>query len=98
MIGYFYFGGISGASAVIAAFSRLYGGASGAQLARIATYVSFLSLRPVPRSAHSRSRPASPILPYAARVPGQLADVDWHLGTDDVRGHLGAGDRSPTPG
>ena len=48
VIGYFYFGGISGASAVIAAFSRLYGGVSGAQLARIATYVSFLSLVPCP--------------------------------------------------
>ncbi len=48
MIGYFYFGGISGASAVIAAFARLYGGGSGAQLARIATYVSFLSLLPCP--------------------------------------------------
>lgn len=48
VIGYFYFGGISGASAVIAAFLRLYGDASGAQLARIATYVSFLSLVPCP--------------------------------------------------
>ncbi len=48
VIGYFYFGGISGASAAVAAFSRLYGGTSGAQLARIATYVSFLSLLPCP--------------------------------------------------
>ncbi|HEX2282242.1 MAG TPA: NrfD/PsrC family molybdoenzyme membrane anchor subunit [Thermomicrobiales bacterium] len=48
VIGYFYFGGISGASAVIAAFSRLYGGASGTALARIATYVSFLTLLPCP--------------------------------------------------
>jgi formate-dependent nitrite reductase membrane component NrfD len=48
VIGYFYFGGIAGASAVIAAFSRLFGGVSGAQLARIATYVSFLSLLPCP--------------------------------------------------
>ena len=48
VIGYFYFGGISGASAVIAAFSRLYGGAPGAPLARIATYVSFVSLLPCP--------------------------------------------------
>jgi formate-dependent nitrite reductase membrane component NrfD len=48
VIGYFYFGGISGASAAIAAFSRLYGGTSGAHLARLATYVSFLSLLPCP--------------------------------------------------
>ena len=48
VIGYFYFGGISGASAAVAAFSRLHGGTSGAQLARIATYVSFLSLLPCP--------------------------------------------------
>jgi formate-dependent nitrite reductase membrane component NrfD len=48
VIGYFYLGGISGASAAIAAFSRLYGGRSGAHLARIATYVSFLSLLPCP--------------------------------------------------
>jgi formate-dependent nitrite reductase membrane component NrfD len=48
VIGYFYFGGISGASAAVAAFSRLYGGSSGAQLSRIATYVSFLSLLPCP--------------------------------------------------
>jgi formate-dependent nitrite reductase membrane component NrfD len=48
VIGYFYFGGISGASAVLGAFARLHGGANGAQLARIATYVSFLSLVPCP--------------------------------------------------
>jgi formate-dependent nitrite reductase membrane component NrfD len=48
IIGYFYFGGISGASAAVAAFSRLHGGTSGAQLARIATYVSFLTLLPCP--------------------------------------------------
>jgi formate-dependent nitrite reductase membrane component NrfD len=48
VIGYFYFGGISGASAVIAALSRLSGGTSGAPLARIATYVSFLALLPCP--------------------------------------------------
>jgi formate-dependent nitrite reductase membrane component NrfD len=48
IIGYFYFGGISGASAAVAAFSRLYKGTSGARLARIATYVSFLSLLPCP--------------------------------------------------
>jgi formate-dependent nitrite reductase membrane component NrfD len=48
VIGYFYLGGISGASAVIAAVSRLFGGASSAQMARIATFVSFLSLVPCP--------------------------------------------------
>jgi len=48
IIGYFYFGGMSGGSAVIAAVARLFGGTSGAQLARIATYVSFLSLVPCP--------------------------------------------------
>ena len=48
VIGYFYLGGISGASAVIGAFLRLYGGTSGAHLARIATFVSFLSLVPCP--------------------------------------------------
>ena len=48
VIGYFYFGGMSGASAAVAAFSRLHGGTSGARLARIATYISFLSLMPCP--------------------------------------------------
>jgi formate-dependent nitrite reductase membrane component NrfD len=48
IIGYFYFGGMSAGSAVIAAVSRLFGGTSGAQLARTATYVSFLSLVPCP--------------------------------------------------
>lgn len=37
VIWYFFFGGISGASAVIAAFARLFGGTSAAPLARIAT-------------------------------------------------------------
>jgi formate-dependent nitrite reductase membrane component NrfD len=46
--GYFYFGGVSGASAAVGGFSRLFGGASGAELARIATYVSFVSLLPCP--------------------------------------------------
>ena len=48
VIWYFYFGGISGASAVIAAFWRLYGGATSATLARTATYVSFAALLPCP--------------------------------------------------
>jgi formate-dependent nitrite reductase membrane component NrfD len=47
IVGYFYFGGISGASAAIAALLRLCGG-PGAQLARIATYVSFATLAPCP--------------------------------------------------
>ena len=45
---YFYFGGISGAAAVIAGFARLHGGASGARTARSATYVSMLALAPCP--------------------------------------------------
>jgi formate-dependent nitrite reductase membrane component NrfD len=48
VIGYFYFGGMAGASAVIAAFLRLLGGKSAAPMARIATYVSFLALIPCP--------------------------------------------------
>jgi formate-dependent nitrite reductase membrane component NrfD len=48
VIGYFYLGGISGSAAVIAAASRLCGGATGGQVARIGTYVSFLSLVPCP--------------------------------------------------
>jgi formate-dependent nitrite reductase membrane component NrfD len=48
IVGYFYLGGISGASALIAAFLRLSGGASGAPLARIATYVSFVAFVPCP--------------------------------------------------
>ena len=48
VIGYFYFGGISGASAVIAGFLRFCGGPSGAAIARLATYVSFLTLLPCP--------------------------------------------------
>jgi len=48
VIGYFYLGGISGGSAVIAAVARLFGGKSGAHVVRIARYVSFLSLVPCP--------------------------------------------------
>jgi formate-dependent nitrite reductase membrane component NrfD len=48
VIGYFYFGGISGASAAIAAISRLGGGTANARLVRIATNVSFLALVPCP--------------------------------------------------
>ncbi|MBW3632112.1 MAG: polysulfide reductase NrfD [Chloroflexi bacterium] len=46
--GYFFLGGISGASAVIAAFGRLCGGSPGASVARVATYVSVVALVPCP--------------------------------------------------
>ena len=98
VIGYFYFGGISGASAVIAAFLRLYGGRVGCPTGQD-RYVRLVPVaRPVPHSPHSRSWPAGQILSYAASVPGQLANVDRHLGANGVRGHLGADNRSPTPG
>ena len=48
VVGYFFFGGLSGASAVIAATSRLTGGTSGARTARIACYVSATALAPCP--------------------------------------------------
>ncbi|MGH2614553.1 MAG: NrfD/PsrC family molybdoenzyme membrane anchor subunit [Thermomicrobiales bacterium] len=48
IIWYFFFGGMSGASAVIAALSRLAGGPSNATLTRTATYVSFAALVPCP--------------------------------------------------
>jgi formate-dependent nitrite reductase membrane component NrfD len=46
--GYFFLGGISGASAVIGAFARLFGGSPGASVARVATYVSAVALVPCP--------------------------------------------------
>ena len=46
--GYFFLGGISGASAVIAAFGRLSGGSPGASVSRVATYVSVVALVPCP--------------------------------------------------
>ena len=46
--GYFFLGGISGASAVIAAFARLCGGPPGVSVARVATYVSVVALVPCP--------------------------------------------------
>lgn len=48
IIWYFFFGGISGSSAVIAAIARLSGGEASARLARTATYVSFAALLPCP--------------------------------------------------
>lgn len=48
VIWYFFFGGISGAAAVIAAFTRLSGGAEAARLSRTATYVAFAALLPCP--------------------------------------------------
>jgi len=48
VIWYFFFSGISGASAVIAATARLSGGENAARLARTATYVSFAALLPCP--------------------------------------------------
>jgi formate-dependent nitrite reductase membrane component NrfD len=45
---YFFLGGISGASAVIAAFGRLCGGTQSASVARVATYISVLALAPCP--------------------------------------------------
>jgi formate-dependent nitrite reductase membrane component NrfD len=48
IVWYFFFGGISGSSAVIAAVARLSGGEESARLARTATYVSFAALLPCP--------------------------------------------------
>ena len=48
VVWYFFFGGISGASAVIAAVARLAGGKEAVRLARAATYVSFATLLPCP--------------------------------------------------
>lgn len=48
IIWYFFFGGISGSAAVIAAVARLSGGEEAARLSRTATYVSFAALLPCP--------------------------------------------------
>ena len=48
VIWYFFFGGISGSAAVIAAIARLSGGEEASRLARTATYVSFAALLPSP--------------------------------------------------
>jgi formate-dependent nitrite reductase membrane component NrfD len=48
IVWYFFFGGISGSSAVIAAVARLSGGDESDRVARTATYVSFAALLPCP--------------------------------------------------
>jgi formate-dependent nitrite reductase membrane component NrfD len=48
VVGYFFFGGISGSTAAIGAVARLAGGGSGRAIARYATYVSFAALLPCP--------------------------------------------------
>jgi formate-dependent nitrite reductase membrane component NrfD len=48
IIGYFYFGGISGSTAVIASIARMLKSPHQTQLVRIATYLSFVSLLPCP--------------------------------------------------
>lgn len=48
IICYFFLGGISGSSAIVAAFSRLFDREDGVRVARIATYVSTAALLPCP--------------------------------------------------
>lgn len=48
VIVYFFCGGISGASAAIGAIARLTGGPSGTAIARVACYVSIVTLAPCP--------------------------------------------------
>lgn len=48
IIGYFFFGGVSGSSAFIAAVARLIGGKNAAGVARIGTYVATAALAPCP--------------------------------------------------
>lgn len=93
VIGYFYFGGISGASAVIAGFLRLYGGASGAALARIATYVSFLTLLPCPvLLILDLGRPARFFhMLHTFRVTSPMSVGSWGLTTFGVISTLTAG-------
>jgi formate-dependent nitrite reductase membrane component NrfD len=93
VIGYFYFGGISGASAVIAAFFRLFGGPSGAPLARIATYVSFLALLPCPALLIlDLGRPARFFhMLRAFRVSSPMSIGTWGLTTFGVISALTAG-------
>ena len=54
---------------MIAAFSRLFGGRIGSATGQDRDVRLVRVARSRARSADSRSRPASPILPYAARVP-----------------------------
>lgn len=48
IIAYFFFGGISGSSAALAAIARLVGGTRSTDLARTATYVAIAALAPCP--------------------------------------------------
>ncbi len=48
VIGYFFFGGISGSAAVIGAYVQLFGGPSIARIGRHAAYVSMIALAPCP--------------------------------------------------
>jgi formate-dependent nitrite reductase membrane component NrfD len=48
VVGYFFLGGISGATAAVGAVARLVGGSSGLAIARHATYVSIVSFAPCP--------------------------------------------------
>ena len=93
VIGYFYFGGISGASAVIGWFLRLYGGTSGAALARIATYVSFLTLLPCPvLLILDLGRPARFLhMLRRFRITSPMSVGTWGLTTFGVISTLAAG-------
>lgn len=48
IVGYFFFGGISGSSAAISALARVFGGPRATRLARVATCVSIAALAPCP--------------------------------------------------
>jgi formate-dependent nitrite reductase membrane component NrfD len=48
IVGYFFFGGITGSAAVIGAFARVVGGPGAVHVARAATYVSFAAFVPCP--------------------------------------------------
>lgn len=48
IIGYFFFGGVSGSAAAIGAYTQLFGGQSTARIGRHAAYVSILALAPCP--------------------------------------------------
>jgi formate-dependent nitrite reductase membrane component NrfD len=93
VIGYFYFGGISGASALIAALLRLSGDASGAKLARIAGYVSFVSLLPCPLLLIlDLGRPARFVYMLRAFRPSSPMSMGtWGLTTFGVISALSAG-------
>ncbi len=48
IVGYFFLGGISGSSAAISAFIRVFGKPGAERMARVATYVSIFTLAPCP--------------------------------------------------